>query len=165
MKRIDRPHPMQRALAAAAASAIVWAAGPAHAGDAGMREPLLPRYREECSACHLAYPPHLLPAASWQRLMSSLPKHFGSDASLDAATAAPISAWLQAHAAGERRPPAPAAPPADRITRTAWFAREHDDVGAATWARPGIRSPSHCAACHPRAEQGVFDEHDIRIPR
>jgi hypothetical protein len=30
----------------------------------------------------------MLPAASWQRLMGNLPRHFGTDASLDAATTA-----------------------------------------------------------------------------
>ena len=29
----------------------------------------------------------MLPAASWQRLMNNLPRHHGSDASLDPATA------------------------------------------------------------------------------
>ena len=48
-------------------------------------------------ACHVAYPPGLLPAASWQRLMANLPRHFGTDASLDAATAqASCRAWLDA---------------------------------------------------------------------
>ncbi|NML15911.1 hypothetical protein [Azohydromonas caseinilytica] len=29
--------------------------------------PLLPAYRQECGSCHVAYPPGMLPAASWQR--------------------------------------------------------------------------------------------------
>ena len=122
--------------------------------------PLLPSYRAECSSCHIAYPPSLLPAASWQRLMSTLPRHFGTDASLDAATTAEIGRWLQAHASRST-----AAVPEDRITRSAWFVREHREVAAAAWSRPAIKSASNCAACHPRADQGDFDEHDIRIPR
>ena len=43
-------------------------------------------YTQECGSCHLAFPPSLLPKASWQRVMSGLDKHYGSDASLDAAT-------------------------------------------------------------------------------
>ena len=59
----------------------------AHA-DSG---PMMPRnvpqaYTQECAACHTAYPPGLLPAASWNRVMTGLDKHYGTDASLDAAT-------------------------------------------------------------------------------
>ena len=31
-------------------------------------------------------------------------------------------------------------PPDDRITRSAWFARKHDEVAPATWRRASIRS-------------------------
>lgn len=126
-------------------------------------QPLLPKYRQECSACHLAYPPGMLPAASWQRLLAGLPRHFGTDASLDAPTVRELSAWLTANAATGRR--AEAAPPDDRITRSAWFVREHREIAAAVWQRPAVKDPSNCAACHAGAEQGVFDEHNVRIPR
>ena len=145
----------------AALCALPWA----QAGDGERRaaQPLLPQYRQECSACHVAYPPRLLPAESWRRLMTDLPHHFGTDASVDAATAKQLSDWLAANAGTGRR--AGEAPPQDRITRSAWFVHEHDEVPAAVWKRASVRSPSNCAACHTRAEQGVFDEHDVRIPR
>jgi hypothetical protein len=126
-------------------------------------QPLLPKYRQECSSCHLAYPPGSLPAASWQRLLADLPHHFGTDASLDPATVNQLSAWLTAHAAGGRR--TSTTPPEDRITRSAWFVHEHAEVPAAVWKRPAVKSPSNCAACHAGAEQGAFDEHAVRIPR
>jgi cytochrome c553 len=132
-------------------------------GERALREPLLPKYRQECGACHAAFPPGLLPAASWQRLMRNLPRHFGTDASLDPATVDELSTWLIAHAGSGRR--AGMAPPDDRITRSAWFLREHDEVGTAVWKRPAVKSAANCAACHPRADQGAFNEHDIRIPR
>ena len=121
-----------------------------------------PAYQQECAACHIAYPPGLLPAASWQRLMSNLPRHFGTDASLDAATAKEIAAWLRRNA-GTR--PGLMAPPEDRITRSAWFLRQHDEVPADTWKRASIKSASNCSACHSRASQGDFDEDHVRIPR
>ena len=40
-------------------------------------------YVQECASCHVAYPPGMLPAASWARLMSGLGQHFGTDASFD----------------------------------------------------------------------------------
>lgn len=126
--------------------------------------PLLPAYQTECSACHLAYPPGLLPATAWLRVMQNLPQHYGTDASLEPAQVAALTAWLQAHAGTARRM-GTAAPPGDRITRSAWFTRKHDEVPAAAWQRPAIKSPANCGACHPKADQGDFNEHQVRIPR
>lgn len=160
-----------RAAAMRAARATLWTAllvSPAFAdGDSrALRVPMHPRYVQECASCHVAYPPGLLPAASWGRLMGSLDRHFGTDASLDPATVRELSGWLQAHAgtygkAQRER----AAPPEDRITRAAWFVREHDEVPAATWKLPAVKSPANCAACHTRADQGDFSERNIRLPR
>jgi hypothetical protein len=139
-------------------------AAQADGNDARTAAQPLPAYRQECGACHIAYPPALLPQASWQRLMSNLPRHFGTDASLDPATQRELAAWLQAHAARNGlRTTTP--PPDDRITTSTWFRREHDEVPAATWKRMSVKSPSNCAACHRAADQGDFDEHQVRIPR
>jgi hypothetical protein len=131
--------------------------------DFAARVTPLPAYSQECASCHLAYPPALLPAATWQRLMQNLPRHFGTDASLDAPRTQQISAWLQSHAGSGRR--AQEAPPEDRVTRAAWFVRKHREVAAEVWKRPAVRSASQCGACHPAAAEGRFSEHDIRIPR
>lgn len=139
-------------------------AGPAWADDArGRPVPLLPEYVQECGACHLAYPPRLLPAASWQRQMQRLQSHYGSDASLDAVLTQKLSVWLQAEAGTGKR--AREQPPEDRITRAAWFVREHDVVPATTWKLPAVKSAAQCSACHTRADQGDFSERHIRLPR
>ena len=77
----------------------------AQADDHGRRMPTqVPKaYVQECASCHMAYPPGLLPAASWQRLMGGLNQHYGSDASLDAATVQQLSTWLQTHAGTYKR--------------------------------------------------------------
>lgn len=124
---------------------------------------LLPKYRQECAACHLAYPPGMLPADAWRRLLNGLPRHYGTDASLDPATLKELSTWLAANAGTSRR--VREAPPEDRITRSAWFIREHDDVPASAWKSTAVKGPAHCTACHTQADQGVFDEHTVRIPR
>lgn len=124
--------------------------------------PAFPAYQQECAACHIAYPPGLLPVAAWQRLMSNLPHHFGTDASLDASTSKEISTWLTRNADTRR---GLATPPEDRITRSTWFVRQHDEVSADTWKRASIRSASNCSACHSRAHQGDFNEDRVRIPR
>ena len=121
------------------------------------------KWKAECGACHIAYPPQLLPAASWRRIMSGLDKHFGTDASLDPRPAAEISAFLERNAASGKR--ARATADSLRITETAWFRHEHDEVPAAAWKRPAIKSPANCAACHTAAEQGDYRKRNIRIPR
>ncbi|MEW6707068.1 MAG: diheme cytochrome c [Pseudomonadota bacterium] len=145
----------------AAAAALLSAA--ARADGHGPRVPPLPAYQQECAACHVAYPPGMLPKASWQRLMGNLPRHFGTDASLDAPTLNAIGTWLDAHAGSSRR--VAEAPPEDRITRSAWFEREHRKVPAEAWKRASIRSAANCAACHTGAAEGDFDEDRVRIPK
>ena len=145
-------------------------AGAAH-GDGG--ENMLPRlsnkaWQQECASCHVAYPPSLLPKASWRQMMSGLDKHFGENASLDPATQADILKFLEANAANSgskvlRRMAANEAPL--RITETRWFKHEHDEVPRATWARKSVGSAANCAACHQLAEQGNYNEDAIRIPK
>ncbi|BCG03577.1 hypothetical protein PPGU19_081450 (plasmid) [Paraburkholderia sp. PGU19] len=124
---------------------------------------LLPKYRQECATCHIAYPAGMLPAASWQRILGNMSHHFGTDASLDADSVRQISAWLAANSSGNAR--THIAPPEDRITRSTWFRQEHAEVPASVWKRPMVRSASNCAACHTHAEQGNFDEHFIHLPQ
>ncbi|HCN90455.1 MAG TPA: cytochrome C [Oxalobacteraceae bacterium] len=145
--------------------AVVCIVRPAMADDdrRAARVPPLPKYQQECTACHVAYPPGMLPAASWQRVMNNLPHHYGTDASLDPATAKQLSNWLGANAGTYKR--VREEPSEDRITRSAWFIRKHDEVSARTWKLPAVKSASNCAACHIRADQGEFNEHDVRIPR
>lgn len=148
-----------------AASACL--AGAALADDARRRMPaqVPAAYLKECAACHVAYAPGLLPAASWARVMNGLERHYGSDASLDAATVQQLSDWLQAHAATDRRVRAQAPPPEDRITRSRWFARQHADIAPAVYRRPRIQSAANCAACHPGAAKGDFDDDHVLVPR
>ena len=146
-------------------------------GDGGASD-LMPRtanknWQQECSSCHLAYPPSLLPKASWRGVMAGLEQHFGENASLDPATRADILRFLETYAAdsgssrmGDKvmRRAAPDAAPL-RITETRWFVREHHDVSRTTWSRKSIGSAANCAACHREAERGVFDEDTVRIPK
>lgn len=154
---------MTRALRYIAAGLLLATVTGTHAdGSKAVVKPL-PAYQQECASCHIAYPPGLLPAASWKRLMGSLTTHYGSDASMDPALTATIAAWLAANAGTGKRGGEQA--PEHRITRSAWFVREHREVSAATWTLPAVKSAANCAACHTAADQGDFDEDRIRIPR
>jgi len=119
------------------------------------------KWQQECAACHLAYPPGLLPAASWQKLMSGLDKHFGTNASLSPQDTAVITGFLVKNASN--RWTSSAAPL--RITDGKWYKAMHSEVAAAVWKRASVKSHSNCAACHAGADKGVFDEHRVKIPR
>lgn len=129
-------------------------------------------YQQECGACHFAYQPGLLPARSWQRLMAGLDEHFGDNAELDAAETAAILVWLQATAADQsayhRSRSITASIAAGeaplRITATRYFQRKHDELPARLVSgNPEVGSFSACQACHRNAEQGRFNEHEVRI--
>jgi nitrate/TMAO reductase-like tetraheme cytochrome c subunit len=111
----------------------------------------------------MAFPPGLLPVESWRKLMGSLDKHFGADASLSTAQAAEISAFLAKNASN--RWSAKTAPL--RITDSAWFLSKHraGEVPADVWKRASVKSPSNCVACHGGADKGDFNEHNVRIPK
>jgi Dihaem cytochrome c len=119
-------------------------------------------YEAECASCHMAYPPGLLGQKSWQNIMSGLDKHFGTDASLDPKTQTEITQWLMKNAATKEKYSALA--PDNRITKTSWFIRKHDEVRSDVWKRAGVKSPANCSACHADAAKGDFNEDRIRIP-
>ena len=94
--------------------------------------------------------------------MGDLANHFGTDASLDAKTAQEIQRYLDANPG---RSTANSAKPPLRISETRWFRDEHDDVPAATWTSPAVKSAANCGACHTQADRGDFSERSLRVPR
>ena len=132
-----------------------------------------PLYREECGSCHMAYSPGLLPGSSWMKMMSGLEDHFGDNAELDAETENSITNLLLANSADRsdyrrarkfNRSIQPGNAPL-RISETPYFRHEHDEIpNRMVTGNPKVKSFSHCNACHTKAEQGSFNEHDIRIP-
>ena len=121
------------------------------------------KWVSECGACHVAYPPRFLPAESWRAIMAGLDKHFGSNASLDAADVNEITAFLEKNASTKMHEVS--AKPTLRITETRSFKSEHREVTAYVWKLPKVKSPANCGACHTKAESGDFSEHNVRIPR
>lgn len=140
------------------------ALGSAHADSRNLLPAdMPPAYVAECASCHTAYPPGMLPARSWQRIMGGLDKHYGTDASLDAATVQQLATWLQAHAGRYKRVSA-TPPPEDRITRSAWFERKHDEIAPTVWKLPSVKSAANCSACHIDADKGSFDDDRLKFP-
>lgn len=135
--------------------------------------PANPTYKAECGSCHMVYPPGLLPARSWVKMMGGLKDHFGENATVDKETSDKIHVFLTENAADRsslRRSQKIAKSISSdesplRITETLYFKRQHHEVGKKIWLRKSVGSPANCAACHSRAEQGVFSEDEVRIPR
>lgn len=130
-----------------------------------------PAYVKACGDCHMAYPPSLLPAARWQEMMATLADHFGEDASLSAADAATISAYLAAnsaehwdtlaaHAFATNTSPEPL-----RLTTTRFWQRLHGDIPDAVFARTSVATKSNCAACHGDGASGLFAPQMINVPK
>jgi hypothetical protein len=124
----------------------------------------------ECSSCHFAFLPGLLPAKNWELLMKNTNKHFGEDLGLDEATKAGILKFLKANSA-ENTPTkwariiVKSARPDDiRISRVPWMFKEHH-LKEAVFKRPSIQTRSNCIACHPDAAKGDFNEHRVKIPK
>ena len=119
--------------------------------------------QQECGSCHVVYPPQFLSAASWRAVMGGLDKHFGTDASLDAATRSEILHYLQANAG--TRETSRGGKPLLRISETRWFMHEHsEELPRDIWRNPAVKSAANCSACHRTAERGNYSERSLRIP-
>ena len=138
-------------------------------GGENRGKPLQPRqlnakWLQECGSCHLAFPPGMLPAESWRKVMSGLDKHFGADASLTPEESREITAFLTANPSN--RWTATTSPL--RITESKWFRSKHEgtrEIPADVWKRPTIKSPANCQACHPDASKASFEEDSVKIPK
>jgi cytochrome c5 len=130
-------------------------------------------YQKECGACHLAYPPDLLPARSWEKLMNGLSGHFGDNAELAPEDQRALTDYLVNNAAdrsGQKRAAKIArslksdeAPL--RISEVPYIVRKHHEIPSRMIQdNPKVKHLSRCNACHSGAEAGSFNEHDVTIP-
>ena len=132
-----------------------------------------PAYGEECGSCHFAFQPGWLPEKSWRKMMSGLEDHFGDNAELSAEANKNILDYLVANSADKsdykrskrivgslKNNEIPL-----RISDTVYFKRKHDEIANRyVTGNPDVGSYSKCEACHTRAEEGSFNEHEVTIP-
>jgi cytochrome b len=131
-------------------------------------EKVAPLFAEECAACHTLYPPHLLPKASWRKLMGNLADHFGDDASLDEEDRQKILAFLERNAAEHSSREAAHylgqsvrnAPKKDIIAmiQTPYWKERHQGIDPKIFDDPAVRSRANCKACHSRIETGRLQD-------
>lgn len=119
--------------------------------------------KNECASCHMIYPPAFLPKESWVRIMGSLDKHYGTDASIDPQDLKEVSQWLIKYAGTYKR--VSEAPPNDRMTESVWFIKKHKKITQATWQLAQVKSKSNCMACHTTADKGQYDDNFIKVPK
>jgi hypothetical protein len=134
----------------------------AHADNLRLPADAPPAFQAECASCHLAFPPQLLAAEDWKRVMASLDKHYGDNASLDAKTRAILEDFLVRNAGKPEKVGAGGTAP--RLTSTPWFKRKHHEVPRADWTHAKVKTPANCAACHTKAAEGSYREREIIMP-
>lgn len=133
------------------------------------------QYKDECGSCHFAYQPGLLPAKSWEKLLTAegLHDHFGEVADLDKDTLQAIRDYVLANAAEKSyykiaRKIAVATEGGEaplRITEVRYIKRKHHSIPEKMIRdNKDVKSLSYCNACHTKAEQGIFKEDTVLIP-
>lgn len=131
-----------------------------------------PTYKEECGACHFAYQPELLPEASWMEILTNLDDHFGESIELDDGSRKAISDYLKSNSAEyssakravkimrSLRNHVPM-----RITDTPYIREKHHEISPNVFKRESIGSLSNCSACHTTAENGIYEDDNVKIPK
>jgi hypothetical protein len=133
------------------------------------------QYKVECGSCHFAYQPGLLPAKSWEKLLTAeaLKKHFGENAELDADTLKVIHDYAIANSADKSyhkraRKIAIATENIEaplRITEVRYIKRKHHEIPEKMiTGNKDVKSLSYCDKCHTQAEKGIYDEDTVKIP-
>jgi len=132
-----------------------------------------PLYAQECSACHFAYQPGLMPARSWQWMMANLANHFGENAELEMAERQALTNYLVHNAADDSkykrsvkimRSLSKDQTPLS-ITKIPYMVQKHDKLlPKMVVGNPSVRSLSYCETCHTRANTGYYSERYIVIP-
>ena len=129
-------------------------------------------YQDECGTCHFAYQPELMPTASWIVLMKNIGDHFGETIELNDDSKKSITDYLNANSAGNSgtkrgtkitRSIKGQVPM--RITQVPYIIDEHHDISPSVFNREAIGSFSNCIACHTMAENGIYDDDNVRIPK
>jgi hypothetical protein len=123
-----------------------------------------PAFQAECASCHIAFPPQLLAAQDWRRVMAALDKHYGDNASLDDKTRRSIEDFLVRYAGPAGKVGAGRTADLPRLTQTTWFQREHREVAKTDWTHAKVKTPANCTACHTKATQGSYREREIVMP-
>lgn len=133
--------------------------------------PINPTYKDKCGACHFSYQPELLPSASWREILSHLNDHFGNEVVIEPKDKEVIAQYLEANAADHSSTRRAARimqslgiQVPTRITDVPYIRHKHREVPVEVFQRKSVGSRSNCVACHTTAEQGIYNDDNVRIP-
>lgn len=128
-------------------------------------------YQKSCGTCHFAYPPGLLPARSWLKIIDGPNAHPGGDFAMEARVKAEVKSFLvknsaeKGHAKRAKKILASLGGETPvRISEIAYIKDKHRKVTPDVFARKTIGSRANCIACHKGAENGIFDDDDVVVP-
>ena len=129
-------------------------------------------FLQECGSCHFAYQPGLLPKRSWIKMMGDLENHFGVDASLDKFDNKILLAYMIKNSSDNSKRYRskiitkyikPDTTPL-RMTQTYYFKLTHNGLTKSMISKYADGHISNCLKCHPKANQGLYNDEYIRIP-
>ena len=132
-----------------------------------------PVYDKECGACHMPYQAEFLPKRSWKKMMATLENHFGTDATLEPEDDKVIFGHLMDNASDSKRTGRQFEKISDyiskdetplRISGTRYFIKEHREIPQKYIDQKEVKSIANCTACHTKAREGDYREHNIFIP-
>ena len=129
-------------------------------------------YKEECGACHFVYQPELLPSASWMKILDQLDDHFGEKIELHPDSKKIISNYLNSNGAENSSAKCAVKTMRSlgshvpiRITDIPLFREKHHELNPEVLKRESIGSLSNCVACHTTAEEGIYEDDNVKIPK
>lgn len=120
------------------------------------------QYNEICGSCHFPYQPGLLPAVSWEKVMSNTDNHFGSTLKLTTVELRTMTRYLLDNSAGHVNDEVSYNilrslkydPVVTRITKTPYFVNKHSQLDHKDNAN--AKSIGQCDNCHQGAAQGEY---------
>lgn len=118
-------------------------------------------YQKECASCHFGYQPALLNKASWEKVMTNLSDHFGTDASLGKVESEQILNYLVTNAGSGK---ITANNTTMQIIKSPYFIKEHRKITPNLIEQKEVGSLANCMACHTTADKGSYSERAIVIP-
>ncbi|MEI8183867.1 MAG: diheme cytochrome c [Desulfomonile sp.] len=143
-----------------------------HASKTRLKPVANQTYKETCGACHFAYQPGLLPSGSWGKVLSNLKDHFGETVDIDAESKTTIEKYLMENSAEHSKAKCSVkilrsleGQIPSRITEIPIFRDKHHDISAEVFTRKAVGSLRNCSACHRTADQGVYKDDHVLIPK
>lgn len=144
-----------------------------HVNKQSVSSPQKKLYINECASCHMAYQAEFLPKSSWNKMLNTLEKHFGVDATVEPEDKQALFTYLKENAADSKSVSrhfykmARSIKGNDvvlRISQTPYFKKEHRGIRQNLIEQKEVKSISNCVACHQQAERGNYGENSIYIP-